>query len=794
MATGIVSPMSSTLFEQDPTGLTVRGRFVEVALPTPVDRQFDYAVPEPLAAQARVGHRVNVPFGKRTLLGIVTAEKTESTLMPHQVREILSAPDTEPLVNEGMLRLTRWMAEYYACSWGEALQAALPAVVRTGRKRRTRTVLRLAQPLQATLLHVAELESKAATAASKKPGGGDRTLGYGRVLRALVTFVDTEFSPLELAEKLGLSQAPLNTLRKQGWLRFERVEIRTEFTGGARGAEAAPAHLTPEQHKALASVSAALARDEYKAFLLFGVTGSGKTEVYIRAMEQALALGKSAIVLVPEIALTPQTTRRFASRFDNVCVLHSGMTDGQRREAWKSIAEGKSRVVVGPRSALFAPVKDLGLVVVDEEHEGTYKQDNTPRYHARDTAIVRGRFEHAVVILGSATPSLESWHNAQTGKYDLLELKSRVAFGRAGAAPALPPQGQGLAAVEIIDMGQECREQQAFTFFSRRLRGACAQALADGQQAIIFLNRRGYHTFLSCRNCGQTMMCPHCAIPMSFHRGLKKMACHYCLETADLPRQCPSCLGGPVKLMGMGTERLEEELKDIFAGHAIARMDSDVMKTRDDYESTLDAFRAGETRILVGTQMIAKGLDFPNVTVVGVVSADTGMGLSDFRSYERAFQLITQVSGRAGRGAKPGTVVVQTFQPQHMAILTAARQDYRAFVDYELPHRQQSHYPPFSRLVLVTIEARDLRRAQEEAARLAAAAQDFSRQHKDTIFAVTPPFEAAIARLRGKHRQQVLVKAQSFQAVRGVINAMRPMVKSQERLRVSIDVDPIDML
>lgn len=786
--------MSGTLFEQNPADLTVRGRFVEVAVPTPVDRQFDYAVPEPLAARARVGHRVSVPFGKRTLPGIVTAEKSESTLMPHQVREILQAPDDAPLVHEGMLRLTRWMAEYYACSWGEALQAALPAVVRTGRKRRTRTVLRLARPVAATLQHAAELEAKAAAAARKKPGGGERSQSYARILRAVATFIDTEFSPLELAEKLGLSQAPLDTLRKQGWLRFEKVDIEPEFAGGGRGLEPAPAQLTAEQQKALGSVQAALVRDEYKAFLLFGVTGSGKTEVYIRAMEQALALGKSAIVLVPEIALTPQTTRRFASRFDNVCVLHSGMTDAQRREAWKNISEGTSRVVVGPRSALFAPVKDLGLIVVDEEHEGTYKQDNTPRYHARDTAIVRCRFEHAVVILGSATPSLESWHNAQTGKYELLELTSRVAFGGTGGAVAASSPGHGLASVEIIDMGQECREQQKFTFFSRRLRGACAQALADGQQAIIFLNRRGYHTFLSCRNCGQSMMCSHCAIPMSYHRGLKKMACHYCLETADLPRQCPYCLGGPVKLMGMGTERLEEELKDIFAGHAVARMDSDVMKTRDDYESTLDAFRAGETRILVGTQMIAKGLDFPNVTVVGVVSADTGMGLADFRSYERAFQLITQVSGRAGRGARPGTVVVQTFQPRHMAIVTAARQDYRAFVDYELPHRQQSHYPPFSRLVLVTIEANDRARAEEEAARLAAAARDFSRRHQDTILGVTPPFEAAIARLRGKHRQQVLVKAQSFQGVRGVINAMRPLVKSQQRLRVIIDVDPIDML
>ncbi|MBX3474003.1 MAG: primosomal protein N' [Planctomycetes bacterium] len=793
--------MPGALFEADTPRLTLRGRFVEVAVPTPVDRVFDYRVPDPLAERARTGHRVTVPFGRQSLIGIVVGEKTESTLMPHQVRDILEAPDDAPLVNQGMLGLTRWMAEYYACSWGEALQAVLPAVVRTGRKRRTRLVLRLTHSLPETLRHAAELEAKAGAAAQKKPGGGDRNQGYARVLRALATFADTEFSPAQLAEKLGVSIAPMNTLRKQGWLKFEKVEIAAEFSAGASGIDKPPEHLTADQAGALQAISAAIKRDEYRTFLLFGVTGSGKTEVYIRAIEQTLAAGKSAIVLVPEIALTPQTTRRFASRFDNVSVLHSAMTDAERREAWRSITAGTSRVVVGPRSALFAPVKDLGLVVVDEEHEGTYKQDNTPRYHARDTAVMRCRLERAVVILGSATPSLESWHNAQTGKYELLELSSRVTAGNresgAGTA-ALPADASlpnaGLASVEIIDMSQECREQKAFTFFSRRMRGAVANALEDGEQAIVFLNRRGYHTLLSCRNCGQAMMCPHCTIPMSFHRGLKKMACHYCLETADVPRQCPACMGGPIKLMGMGTERLEEELNEVFAGTRIARMDSDVMKTREDYESTLEAFRAGETQLLVGTQMIAKGLDFPNVTVVGVVSADTGMGLADFRSYERAFQLITQVSGRAGRGRKPGTVIVQTFQPRHIAITTGARQNYRAFAEYELPHRRQSHYPPYGRLVLVTVEAKDLGRAQEEAARLAAVAQDFAKQYRDTIFAVTPPFEAAVSRLRGKHRQQVLIKAMSFQAVRGVVDAMRPLLKSQERLRATIDVDPVDML
>ncbi|MCB9935489.1 MAG: primosomal protein N' [Planctomycetes bacterium] len=800
------------LFDAQDLKPVVKGRFVEVALPTPVDRVFDYLVPEPLSERAKVGHRVTVPFGKRSLQGFVVAEKHDSTLMRHQIKEILEAPDDEPLLGQGMLQLTKWMAEYYACAWGEALQAVLPAVVRTGRKRRMLTVLRLAKSPAETLGHAAELEDKARASKS----GGERTLGYARVLRAMGTFVEDVFTPAHLAEKLGVSESPIRTLVKQGWLRFEKIEPEHAPGGGMLGApERVPETLTYDQHKALEAVGGAVDRDEFKTFLLFGVTGSGKTEVYIRAIARALEHGKSAIVLVPEISLTPQTVRRFASRFDGVSVLHSSMTDAERRDAWKAIGSGKSRVVIGPRSALFAPVKDLGLVVVDEEHEGTYKQDSTPRYHARDTAIMRCRLERAVALLGSATPSLETWHNAQAGKYELLELKSRVrpesrvpgpgstakdaGHGTRDAGHAVPDAGHGtrdsgLASVEIIDMAQECREQHAMTFFSRRLRGACSAALERDEQVIIFLNRRGYHTLLSCANCGQAMMCPQCDIPMSFHRGLKKMACHYCLNTAPIPRQCPHCLGGPVKLMGMGTERLEEELNVIFAGRQIARMDSDVMKTREDYEVTLDAFRAGETQILVGTQMIAKGLDFPDVTVVGVVSADVGMGLGDFRSYERSFQLLTQVAGRAGRGSKPGVVIVQTFQPEHVSIVTGARQDYRAFVSYELQHRNESNYPPFSRVVLVTVEAHDAAKADEEAGKVAATAEDFSKRYQGTIYQVAGPFEAPIAKLRGRHRRQVMIKARGFREVRGVVEAIKPLVKVGERLRMSIDVDPVNML
>lgn len=782
----------------------VLGRFIEVALPTPVDRLFDYSVPDALIDRARVGHRVTVPFGKRSLQGFVVNEKNESTLQRHQVKDILEAPDEEPLVNKGMLELAQWMAEYYACSWGEALQAVLPAVVRTGRKRRKIVVIRAGKPHPELLAFAAELEEKVRDARAAKGAGanaGERNAGYARVLRAVGTYTQDTFTPRDLAEKLGISEAPIRTLAKQGWLRLERIEPE-HAPGGIYGwgPSDGPKEPTGDQQIALDRIASALDRDEFRTYLLFGVTGSGKTEVYIRAIQRALAAGKSAIVLVPEISLTPQTVRRFASRFDNVSVLHSSMTDAQRRDAWRAIKSGSSRVVIGPRSALFAPVVDLGLIVVDEEHDGAYKQDHTPRYHARDTAVIRCRLEKAVALLGSATPSLESWHNTQTGKYELLELRTRVTSlespvpGAESADTAHGTRHAALASVEIIDMAQECREQHKFTFFSRRLRGACAQALERDEQVIVFLNRRGYHTLLNCGNCGQAMMCPQCAVPMSYHRGLKRMTCHYCLHTAELPRQCPYCLGGPVKLQGMGTERLEEELNVIFAGQSIARMDSDVMKTRDDYEDTLEAFRAGQTRILVGTQMIAKGLDFPDVTVVGVVSADVGMGLGDFRSFERSFQLLTQVAGRAGRGSKPGVAIIQTFQPQHVSIVTGARQDFRAFSEYELKHRKESKYPPFSRLVLVTVEAKGEDKADEETRKAANTAQDFAQRYPDSIYSVAGPFDAPIAKLRGKHRKQVIIKARGFREVRGVVEALKPLVKVSERLKLSIDVDPVNML
>ncbi len=753
---------------------------VEVAIAVPVDRLFDYSVPDELRDNAKIGHRVTIPFGRRNVQGFVVGVKDKSDVPTNKLKPIQRAPDSEPLFNQGILRLTQWMSEYYACSWGEALEAAIPSVIRTGRKRRMVSVVRCGKPAHELLERAIELEEKVKD--SGKTNGPNAK--HAKILRTLGTF-DDQFVVNELAETLGYSPAPIRTLAKQGWLIIDRVEAEHSPPSLEVNPPTEDATLNDEQKTAVHAITASAEKDEFKTFLLFGVTGSGKTEVYIQSIRKILELGKSAIVLVPEISLTPQTTRRFAARFENVTVIHSGLTDAERRNAWREIREGRSRVVIGPRSALFAPVKDLGIIVVDEEHEPTYKQDNTPRYHARDTAIMRCQLENAVVILGSATPSMESIINALNGKSVLVELTHRFRD---------ETRHGELAKVEIIDMAQECREQQRYTFMSRRLRGGIHNALERGEQAIIFLNRRGYHTMLMCKNCGSTMSCPHCDAPMSYHRTLRKAVCHYCLETNAGLNECSVCGMGPIRSMGAGTERLEEELKSIFVDHRVTRMDSDVMKTREDYVKALDEFRRGDSQILVGTQMIAKGLDFPNVTLVGVISADVGLSLGDFRAFERAFQLLTQVSGRAGRGDKLGTVIVQTFQPDHVAIRAGARQNYHEFLKHEMPQRKDFHYPPYSRLVLVIVEARNEQRAVDHATQMFRAAQDYNHRHPGALYEVSEPFDAPFSKLRGRYRQQVLIKARNTRDVADVVDVLRPYVKHQENLRVILDIDPASML
>ena len=552
----------------------------------------------------------------------------------------------------------------------------------------------------------------------------------------------------------------------------------------ARGvARQKPQVLTDAQAAAVESLAAALDEERGATFLLHGVTGSGKTEVYLRTIEHALGRGQGAIVLVPEIALTPQTVGWFRSRFGEVAVLHSGMTDVQRRDAWLDVKSGRTRVVVGARSAVFAPVANLGVIVIDEEHEPSFKQAETPRYHAREVAVERAKRLGAVCILGSATPSLETRHRAEVGEFQRLRLTARV-------------HGGALPKVEIVDMRGERPPPGAGNrgpvLFSHRLRQALAETLERGEQALLFRNRRGFAPTLWCRACGETAKCPRCDISLTFHRGIGRAVCHTCCEEMAPPKVCPSCTAPALRYLGLGSERVEDELKLLHPDARVRRMDSDTMLRREDYDEVLDAFGRGELDVLVGTQMIAKGLDFPRVTLVGIISADSSLHLPDFRAAERTFQLLVQVAGRAGRGDLAGRILIQTQTPEHPAIVRAARHDYEGFAAEEDRLRQELGYPPYGRLVRVVFDDEDGERVRKVAQ---ACADRLYELAPTEGFAVLGPAECPIAMLRGRHRTHLLLKApargSSLDRARECLIAF---AEEHARPRITLDVDPASLL
>jgi len=663
--------------EMAPTPSTL----VRVAVPVPVDRLFTYRVPDHLRNEISPGRRLRVPFGRRSLVGTCIDSPSEADCPTDQLKEIHGAADASAVVPADLLELTRWIARYYRCSWGEVLEAVLPAPVRHERAPRTPSVAELAIPVDDARAHAAEMP--------------DRQAKQARILLALA---NGPMTPRDLLGLVRASGSPLKTLRKKSWVRLRdakpgEIADGPDIDEDVERAIATPPEPTDEQQAALDTILEATLAGRFETFLLHGVTGSGKTEVYLRALAACVESGRQAIVLVPEIALTSQTVRRFRARFERVSILHSAMSDGARLREWKRIERGDADVVIGPRSAVFAPVPRLGLLVIDEEHESTFKQQSSPRYHARDVGIVRAKNAGATVVLGSATPSLESWHNAQIGKSTLLELTRRV-----GGRP-LPP-------IEIVDMTTEKRNPGHPYWLSRRLSLSLEQMLRAGEQGIFLLNRRGFSTFLSCRACGFVLNCDRCAISLTYHQAFGRAACHYCGRESTPPERCPDCQSGRLQRLGIGTERVTEELQKRHPDARIERMDSDTMRGAGAYERVLDAFKAGEIDVLVGTQMIAKGLHFPGVTLVGVVSADTSLAIPDFRAAERTFQLITQVAGRTGRGDKPGKVIVQTLNPQHPAIVAAKTHDFHTFCAYEIRMRQELGYPPAGRIVRILLQGR----------------------------------------------------------------------------------------
>lgn len=742
------------------------GPRVHVAIHRPVRQEFTYAVPAELAARAVPGARVVVPFGSLREVGVVVGHALEDADGGRRMRSILKVLDEEPLIDEEILSLTRWMAAEYACSWGEAVHAVLPAGFKREKSRATVLLARVAEGVGADAL--AQLEEKWPK--------------QHRLLRTLLD-VGEGIELRDVLKQLNLSRAPAQTLEKNGLITLERVPAaRDPFagTGSARdNARVRPAALMPDQLRAVEALNAAVDARSARCFLLEGVTGSGKTEVYLAAIEHALAQGRGAIVLVPEIALTPQTVGWFRSRFGTVAVLHSGMTDAHRRETWLGVKHGDARVVVGARSALFAPVADLGVIVVDEEHEPSFKQDSTPRYHTRDVAARRAQLAGAVCVLGSATPSLETWERARRGSYGHLHLPLR-ASGR-----ALPP-------VEVLDLRLERRARGGTGLFTERLAHLMKETLGRKEQAILFQNRRGFAPVLWCAACKETLRCKDCDMSLTWHRRIDKLVCHSCCEEHGMPSACPACTAPRLRPLGAGSERIEQELGRLFPNARVRRMDSDTMRRREDYERVLGEFGAGDVDVLVGTQMIAKGLDFPRVTLVGIVDADGALHLPEFRAAERTFQLIAQVSGRAGRGEAPGRIVVQTHMPDHPAVQHAARHDFRGFAKTESELRAELGYPPHGRLLRVLFDDTDAERVEAAAARVTAQLEDAL---VGTSVEVLGPAPAPFAQLRGRHRRHTLLKCPlegpEFVRARELLVAA---ILDTGRVRATIDVDPQSLL
>ncbi len=803
-------------------------RFCDVSLPVPVDQLFTYSLPLTLQHRVQAGCRVFVPFGSRKLTGVVLAMSDETPDGP--VKEVLRLIDEHPVLDCEMIALGRWIAAYYCCPLGDVLRSMTPL---TGELRSSKMyeltdagrdaarqlmltsgdpdpVLQVMQLLHGRPLTGAYIKQKIPNAANvlkslqKKgfvqiedvqadrdpmrasaerlrvtPVGGS-AIPEGSKLpkweRELLAYLDLHpgshnLAQVEIAVK-NASQSARSLARKK------LVTLETESP--LQLADPRPVRtLNSAQLVAYQEIEAALRENKFQSFLLQGVTGSGKTEVYLRAIDACLAYGRGALLLVPEIALTPAVAGQFLGRFgDQVAILHSAFSEVERAEQWRRIQAGKARVVVGTRSGVFAPVQNLGLVVIDEEHDGSYKQQDNPRYNGRDVAIVRAQGANACVVLGSATPSLETRYNAERGKYKLIMLPDRI-------------ESRPMAQVELIDMRHEFLETRKQSTFSRRLLEAVAGRLEKGEQTMLLLNRRGFSSFAACRACGERLECINCSVTLTYHRRDRRMLCHYCDYAQKVPGECPKCGSEHMQFIGVGSEKVEDELHQHFPTARIARMDRDTVTGKRQFEKILYGFREGEFDILVGTQMIAKGHDIPNVTLVGVVSADVGLGMPDFRAAERTFQLLTQAAGRAGRGNIPGIVLIQTINPDHYAIRFASAQNYEGFYEKEIQFRKLMRYPPFSALANVLVRSGK----QDQAMAMAGEVANLLTPAPEGI-KMLGPAEAPVSKLKNEYRYQLLLKAASRKVLNELLQRLRRFAldKKWGPTALVIDVDPLSLL
>jgi primosomal protein N' (replication factor Y) len=755
-----------------PTATSPLPAYVEAVLPLPLRRSFTYRVPESIRGQIRLGARLKLPFGRREMTGYAVALHrelpAEIEIDTAKIKDVIAVLDDEPLITPEILKLTQWTSDYYASFWGEMLKASLPAGIHGEkvRPKRRKAVRLVDHPSHAAIAD----ESVRVPLAT----------GHQKIID-LLEQSGGEMLFTDLLEQAATNASPVNTLAKRGLLEIYVQDVLRDPLAKAKLDTADDLVLTAEQQTALDRIASAIGKDTYKAFLLHGVTGSGKTEVYIRAMQQALDAGRSALMLVPEIALTPLFSRRLRAVFGaDVAILHSNLSQGERYDEWRRIRRGDARIAIGTRSAVFAPLENIGLIIVDEEHDPSYRQHESPFYNARDAAVMRASFANAVVVLGSATPAMESYHNAKNGKYEYLQLPERIA-------------GRSMAEAKLIDMREVFKGAGKDVALSPELLEAIDLTHSRGEQVIILLNRRGFSQFVLCRTCGETMKCKNCDITLTFHRRDRKLICHYCNYREPVPRLCPQCESEYLYFVGEGTENLEEQLNKKFPSMRVARVDRDTMAHKGELDKVLLDFAGGRLDMLVGTQMIAKGHDFPNVTLVGVVSVDIGLGLPDLRAAERTFQLITQVAGRSGRGDKAGRVLIQTYYPEHYALRHAMRQHYEGFYSEEIRYRERLAYPPFFVLASIMIKHRDQGLAAKNA-NLLRRALDFANTSKQVR--VLGPAPASLARLKNEYRIQLILRSPGRRELRSVLDIALADAESHgaEMRSIYVEIDPVNLM
>ena len=732
-----------------------------VLIDGPSELVFDYAIPDEL--KVLPGCRVRIPLRNRHSTGTVLRIQ-ESSEADFSLRYLTELVMNEPLVTPSLLKLAEWISGYYGTPLEQVIRSVIPGSIR-GEKSKDKTrkaVLISKLPADEELQHLAKRAKRQ---------------------HQILSLLQVAASPIPITELGGASSSSaLKALAQKGWIQFTELKVRRDPDANETFIASTDLPLNDEQAEVLETVSKSLSSPgPKKPILLHGITGSGKTEVYLQATRAALNLGKNVIILVPEISLAPQTVQRFKARFsdlsEEVAVLHSHLSQGERFDEWHRIRSGKARIVIGARSAIFAPVVNLGLMIVDEEHEPAYKQENPPKYHARDLAVVRGQLEECSILLGSATPSLETYQNTQLGKYDLVQLTQRA-------------DGASLPLTRVVDMRLEARKQKGReAIISDILRTSIDKRLEDKEQVIVFLNRRGFARSLLCPPCGHVIECNHCAIPLTYHRADERLVCHICGHQAIVPRQCPNCKDPAIRFQGYGTEKAETILKKVFPTARVARLDTDTTRRKNALRNTLRDFRAKKIDILLGTQMIAKGLDFPNVTLVGVLNADLSLYAPDFRAGERTFQLLTQVAGRAGRGQMAGEVIIQTSTPHSPSIQFARHHDFQGFVDQECELRKQFHYPPFTHLALLLARSSHERRAEFTLQTLhRKLAQNLPKQ-----IILGDPIPSPLTKSHSQFRFQLLMRGPNARVLSQHLNEVLRATPTPEDVIVTADIDAYDL-